>query len=170
MPGLLQREGGERYTNDPDDPGRATKFGVTLGCLKNDLKSMGDFDHDGDVDENDVKIMTRDQAMDIYYQKFYLPMRIEEINSDFLALHVFDHGVNAGKGRSIKMLQKVLKLKPDGIFGPATLKAVNSLECGSCGNCFVEARIQFYSELCVDNPKLMKFRKGWLNRVNACKV
>ena len=168
IPGLLQREGGSRYTNDPADPGGATKFGVSLRFLQSDYKALGDFDHDGDVDAYDIQAMTQQDAYDIFYQKFYLPLRIEEIQNPLLALHVFDHGVNAGKSRAVKMLQRILKLKDDGIFGPATLRAVNSSECGNCGSCYVDARIEFYSNLCVDNPKLVKFRKGWLNRVNAC--
>ena len=47
---IVDREGG--YVNDPDDPGGATKFGVTIGTLR----QLGlDLDGDGDVDIDDYR-------------------------------------------------------------------------------------------------------------------
>ncbi|MBV6637036.1 MAG: peptidoglycan-binding protein, partial [Mameliella sp.] len=47
---IVAREGG--YVNDPDDPGGATKYGVTIHTMR----ALGlDLDGDGDVDASDVK-------------------------------------------------------------------------------------------------------------------
>jgi len=47
---IVQREGG--YVNDPDDPGGATNFGVTIHTMRR----LGlDLNNDGDVDTADVK-------------------------------------------------------------------------------------------------------------------
>ena len=45
---IVAREGG--YVNDPDDPGGATNFGVTIGTMKHlglDLDGDGARDHGG---------------------------------------------------------------------------------------------------------------------------
>ncbi len=47
---IVAREGG--FVNDPDDPGGATKFGVTLDTMRR----LGlDLDSDGTVDVTDVQ-------------------------------------------------------------------------------------------------------------------
>ena len=57
---IVAREGG--YVNDPDDPGGATNYGVTIGTMK----SLGlDLNKDGRVDATDVKMLTRAQAQQI---------------------------------------------------------------------------------------------------------
>ena len=54
---IVAREGG--YVNDPDDPGGATKFGVTLATLQR----LGiDKTGDGRVDVADVRALTRADA------------------------------------------------------------------------------------------------------------
>ena len=54
---IVAREGG--YVNDPDDPGGATKYGVTIHTMRR----LGlDLDQDGDVDAHDVRHLTQEQA------------------------------------------------------------------------------------------------------------
>ena len=49
--------------NDPDNPGGATNFGVTIHTMRR----LGlDFDHDGDVDKHDVQMLGRAQAVDLF--------------------------------------------------------------------------------------------------------
>ena len=51
---IVAREGG--YVNDPDDPGGATNFGVTIHTMRR----LGlDLDHDGDHITADVRRLTR---------------------------------------------------------------------------------------------------------------
>ena len=58
---IIAREGG--FVNDPDDPGGATNFGVTIHTMR----SLGlDLDGDGLVGVSDVRALTRDQAIDIF--------------------------------------------------------------------------------------------------------
>ncbi len=52
---IVAREGG--YVNDSDDPGGATKFGVTLGTLRR----LGiDLDENGINDQRDVRALSRE--------------------------------------------------------------------------------------------------------------
>ncbi len=51
---IIAREGG--YVNDPDDPGGATNFGVTIHAMRR----LGlDLTGDGKVTEADVRRLTR---------------------------------------------------------------------------------------------------------------
>lgn len=63
---IVAREGG--YVNDPDDPGGATNFGVTIHTMRR----LGlDLDADGDVDADDVQRLTRAQAVDIFIRHYF---------------------------------------------------------------------------------------------------
>ena len=54
---IVAREGG--FVNDPDDPGGATKFGVTIHTMRR----LGlDLTGDGAVDVADVRRLSRAQA------------------------------------------------------------------------------------------------------------
>ena len=58
---IVGREGG--YVNDPDDPGGATKYGVTIGTMRR----LGlDLNGDGQVTTHDVKALTQAQAFDLF--------------------------------------------------------------------------------------------------------
>ena len=51
---IVSREGG--YVNDPDDPGGATNYGVTIHTMRR----LGlDLDRDGRVTEQDVRVLSR---------------------------------------------------------------------------------------------------------------
>ena len=56
---ILAREGG--FVDDPDDPGGATNFGITIHTMRR----LGvDLDGDGQVTRRDVKRLSRTQAAD----------------------------------------------------------------------------------------------------------
>jgi lysozyme family protein len=61
---IVARDGG--YVNDPDDPddpGGATNHGVTIHTMRR----LGlDLDGDGQVDEQDVRVLDRDLAVEIF--------------------------------------------------------------------------------------------------------
>lgn len=86
--------------------------------------------HNKDVD---IENLTADKAKEIYRKKYWEKPRINDLldESTNIAAKVFDTGVNQGQGRSIKMLQSVLRelgqdIKVDGIIGPKTEKALEN--------------------------------------------
>ena len=122
---ILRREGG--YVNDPDDPGGATKFGVTIHTMRR----LGlDLNKDGHVDADDVKALTLQQAAEIFKKHYFYKPKIDQLPKPLQA-SVFDMQVNAG-GNAIKILQNLLKkfgeeIVADGANGPQTLRAINTV-------------------------------------------
>ena len=87
---IVAREGG--YVNDPDDPGGATNFGVTIGTMRR----LGlDLDGDGAVTARDVRALSRDEAVEIFVGQYFHGPRISDL-PEVLWASVFDMQVNAG--------------------------------------------------------------------------
>ena len=76
-------------------------------------------------------------------------------------MQVFDCSVNCGKKKAVKMLQKVIGAKEDGIFGNETINFANNYVLKE----YQLERINYYRFLAYKNKKLSKFVKGWINRV-----
>lgn len=118
---IVAREGG--YVNDPDDPGGATNFGVTLQTLRR----LGlDLDGNGIVGNGDVKLLTRKQAIDIFITHYFDRPLIAEL-PQVLQASVFDMYVNAG-ANAVKILQRLLgdmgyAVAVDGVIGSQTAMA-----------------------------------------------
>lgn len=142
----LQLEGG--YVNDPVDPGGETKYGISKRSYPN----------------VDIAALTPDQAVDIYRNDYWEAPRINELPAS-VAYAVFDMGVNAGPGRAIKILQRILGIKQDGRIGPVTIQAAQDYQ-GNLLADYSEARRHYYNSLVQRNQFLSKFKFGWLRRVN----
>lgn len=125
---IVSREGG--YVNDPDDPGGATKYGVTIHTMRR----LGlDMDGDGDVDVTDVKLLTVEKAVDVFIRHYFYAPKIDRLPKPLQAT-VFDMQVNSGSN-AVKILQRMCNMipgtgthiKPDGAIGPKTLAKVRSV-------------------------------------------
>lgn len=86
MPFIFKWEG-EKYENDPDDPGGETKFGI-------DKRSHSDVD---------IKNLTKEQALAIYYQEYWVKFSCEWYAYP-LGEVFFNSCVNNGPGRAKKIL------------------------------------------------------------------
>ncbi len=172
---IVAREGG--YVNDPDDPGGATNFGVTIHTMR----ALGlDLDHDGDVDTRDVRALTRDQAVDIFIRHYFRKPRIDLL-PEALQASVFDMYVNAG-GNAVKILQRLLaefgeQVAVDGALGPVTAAAVKRAY-EQAGHYLVDAygiaRRNYYFRLADRRPASRKYARtraggkgGWIKRAEA---
>ncbi|MBT2131209.1 holin-associated N-acetylmuramidase [Aliiroseovarius lamellibrachiae] len=169
---IVAREGG--YVNDPDDPGGATNFGVTIRTMRR-LKI--DLDRDGDTDTRDVRLLTRDHAVDIFIRHYFKAPRIDLLPEPLQAT-VFDMQVNAG-ANAVKILQRLLGqfqegVVVDGALGPNTAAAVARVY-KKAGLALVDAygiaRRNYYLSLAEHRPRLRKFARrrnggkgGWILR------
>lgn len=98
-PHVLKVEGG--YVNDPRDKGGATNHGIAYNFNASILREYGIHS------ANDMRQLTKDQALDIYYRKYWLASKAPQIKDDALALVYFDHAVNAGIGSANTLLNRI---------------------------------------------------------------
>jgi lysozyme family protein len=119
---IVLREGG--YVNDPDDPGGATNFGVTIHTMRR----LGlDLDGDGRINAADVRHLTREQAVNIFLKHYFVEPKITRL-PEALQASVFDMYVNAGNN-GVKILQRLctkmgFECSSDGAIGPLTVSTV----------------------------------------------
>lgn len=148
---VLKSEGG--FVNDPRDAGGMTNLGITQKSLEEWLGH--------DVDEKFMRNLTPEMAAPFYEQKYWRSCYGEVLprGLDYL---VFSMGVNAGPGRSVKLLQSSIGCVPDGVIGPATRNLILGSNCATLIAKFSEARREYYRAL----KSFPVFGKGWLARVD----
>ena len=160
---MLASEGG--FTDDERDPGNklpdgrkgSTMLGVTQFNWEQHIGHQ--------VTHEQMRKLTPEDVEPLYKKKYWDAVRADELPSgiDYL---VFDMGVNAGPGRSIKLLQSAVGVPADGGLGPITMKAVLAADPVELIEKFSQGKEDFYRSL----NTFETFGKGWLNRVAAVKV
>ena len=169
---IIAREGG--FVNDPDDPGGATNFGVTIHTMRR----LGiDLDRDGDVDVQDVKMLTRAHAEAIFIKHYFERPRIADLPAPLQA-SVFDMYVNAG-GNAVKILQRLLRqmgqdVSVDGAIGPQTAEAAQNAFHAAPDHlvdAYGIARRNYYFRIADRRPASRKYARtraggkgGWIKR------
>ena len=172
---IVAREGG--YVNDPDDPGGATKFGVTLGTMRR----LGlDLDGSGRIDSRDVRALSAAQAEEIFIEHYFRRPGIARL-PETLQPSVFDMYVNAGRN-AVKILQRLLNrmgaaLTVDGLIGPATEAAAAEAQARApnhLADAYGIERRNYYYRLAAGNRRLRKYvrrrdggKGGWITRAEA---
>jgi lysozyme family protein len=146
---VLKSEGG--WVNHKDDPGGETNLGVTKRVWEeyvgHPVKTMKD--------------LTKDDVAPMYELKYWRPCYCEVLprGLDFV---VFSMGVNAGPGRSIKLLQQSIGCVPDGVIGPKTRELISSSNSANLIAKFSETRREYYRAL----KTFPIFGKGWISRTD----
>jgi lysozyme family protein len=170
---VLSKEGG--YADHPSDPGGATFWGISLRFLEAQGE-YGDIDKDGDVDKDDIKALSRTDAIVIYAQKFWKPMKLDLLKPQSVATRCFDMAVNMGIKRGVKIAQRAYneikaeeatRLKVDGKLGPKTRKALESIDEVEMMAALRQHHEQYYRDLVEKKPVLEVFLDGWVNRARA---
>lgn len=169
---IVTREGG--FVNDPDDPGGATKHGVTLGTLRR----LGlDLTGDGAVTVADVRALGRDQAVEIFIRHYFDRPGIATM-PEALQPPLFDMYVNAG-ANAVKILQRLLRdmrfeVAADGVIGPQTRAAARQAalpDATALRDAYSVARRNYYFRLADGRPASRKYARtgaggkgGWILR------
>ncbi|MPN45113.1 hypothetical protein SDC9_192680 [bioreactor metagenome] len=165
---LIKREGG--YSNDPDDLGGETIYGITAGVARDSGYTGPMRDMPLSVDKN------------IYRKRYWTGPKFDQVAqlSSAIAAELFDTGVNMGQPKAVEFLQMVLNafnqegtrypdLVEDSSIGPKTLAVLRSYLAwrGAEGenvmvralNCLQGAR---YVELSRTRQANEKYVYGWI--------
>ena len=155
----LEFEGG--YSDDPQDPGGETNYGIT----KNEAMRQGYMGSMKDIPMSLVE--------NIYKTAYWNSMKCGDFIHQLIANHVFDCGVNTGTGTAGKMLQNALNqlfnrgLVTDGVVGSLTVDSVNALTDDQAMDLtlrFCDLRKQRYDQIIAARPTSEKYRMGWYKR------
>lgn len=143
---LIGHEGS--YSNNPNDPGGATMYGVTERVARQ-------WGYTGDMQA--LPLDTAKQiAKKLYWDKYdcdQFDIRV--------AFQVFDTAYNGG--HPVEWLQQAAGATVDGVVGPETLAAVNALAPEIVILRFLSYRLTYLTSL----PTWPTFGRGWARRVAA---
>lgn len=145
---VLKWEGGDKLHNVSGDTGGWTKYGIAYNYNKQHFKSLDDF-----------KDLTFDEASEITYKNYYLPLNLNLVKSESQAM-LFDIAFNMGVKRAIILAQRALDITDDGIAGKNTIANLPKLDKKK----LYDERVKYYNAIVKNNPTQKKFLKGWLNR------
>jgi lysozyme family protein len=153
----LKHEGG--YTNDPDDAGGATNYGITQATYDAHRKAEG-------LPTLSVKAITMATVENIYRNEYWplaAPFSLP------LALAVFDTAVNFGTGRAKQFLRMIAGMNPNrDVSDPVMLSfavknKANSLEAA---HMLIGMRKAWRLSRVTSDSSQQKFLEGWLARDN----
>ena len=144
----LTAEGG--FSDNSDDPGGATNFGITLRTLQS-------FQHGATVD--DLRAITQETVSTIYRREYWAVMGCDNLPSG-PDLMIFDFGCNAGPARSVGFLQVVAGVRRDGIDGAITRAAITKMSPTAVIAKLSGLQRAYYQAL----PDFDDFGDGWLAR------
>lgn len=149
---VLENEGG--WVMNPADPGGATNMGITLKLFSSLYPNQT-------ILRSDLEKLTVEGAKQIYFNKFWSPLHLDEVQSDTVATAILDMSVNQGPNTAVKLAQAACGFTIcDGIMGPSTVAKLNATDAHVFIYLFMKECVNHYLDL-----NMPVFIKGWLARV-----
>lgn len=142
-------EGGSSFTNDKDDTGGATRYGIS----KNNNPDI------------DVKNLTEQGAKQIMRNRYWLMSHAHDI-PDYMQLIQMNCAVNCGNRAAIKILQKTIGTKADGLFGNKSYQAAQGYKKGArqFAITYLAFQAMYYFNIVERRKSQHKWLKGWIRR------
>ena len=161
-------EGG--YVDNPNDPGGATNYGISLAFLRSQAKSDADINKDGSIDKKDIKALTKEDAKRLLKKCFWDVLdldRLVDAGKPRMAAVLYDTAMNMGAAFARKMGQKAVKTVADGIWGAKTWEAFKAADDFASAMEMCRIRKERYAQIVAGKTSLKVFLKGWNNRVTS---
>ena len=150
---VIKAEGGYTLHKVEHDRGGVTYAGITR-------KSYPDWSGWAYIDRGEAP--PRPLVRAFYHAQYWLRYKLDDVVNQDVAECIFMAGVNAEA--AIRLLQIVVKTKPDGAIGPNTLAAVNAADPQILLAYFTLAKIDRYRQIANKDKSQVKFFLGWVNR------
>lgn len=157
---IFAEEGG--FVDHASDPGGATNLGITLGTLRRQ-GAWGDLDGDGDIDAQDVKLLTRTEAMRVYREGYWAIIQGDNWHPA-LALGLLDGAINMGPVTAVSLMQTAMRCTADGVVGPETVRYGRTVPLVPTLNEYHSRRAVHYAT----RPHFKTFGLGWMRRLMRC--
>ena len=158
VPFILKWEGG--FVDDPLDKGGATNKGVTIATFRQFYGANATVEQ--------LKNITISEWNHIFKSGYWNRWRADEIHSQPVANILVDWLWLSG-APAIKLPQQLLHVAADGIAGTQTIAAVNASEPKQLFDIIKARRVEYINNIILKTPTNERFRKGWMNRLNALK-
>lgn len=142
---ILKFEGG--LSDDPDDPGGITKYGISLRAYPLLL-------------EDGIRNLTKHDAAVIYKRDYWDHLMCDSLPS-YLRLMAFDCAIVQGPTYATKALQAAVASPMDGVMGPNTLNAANEATPRTVIQRYSLNRFLRYKR----NVNWDKYGDGWISRL-----
>lgn len=139
---LIGHEG--KLSNNPADPGGLTCYGISKRAYPGE----------------DIANMTLARAKAIYLRDYWGPAGCDAL-PDAAKFQVFDMAVNSGVSAAIKTMQRAIGTTADGMIGPETLQAIQSMPATRFVARFNAQRLALMAGL----PNWPAFSRGWALRI-----
>lgn len=152
---MIRNEGGYALTNIGNDHGGQTYAGISR-------RAHPDWDGWKAIDRGQTP--RTELVRDLYRERYWMPIRGEEIQNQSVAETIFDFAVNAGVKTASKLAQIVVGTEPDGVIGPITINAINKAGTESFLPRYTLAKIARYAEIVRRDQSQRKFLLGWVSR------
>jgi len=161
---IIEREGG--FVDRGDDPGGATKYGITIKTLS------GWIGRAATVDE--VKALTVDDARRIYVHEYFVAPGLTCIRDPFIFELVADTAVLQGQQAAVMILQRALGVMADGKLGPKTRAALDRWDPARLARVVLAERFRSIGRIVSGDYRdgdhdgkadAQENAAGWINRV-----
>lgn len=155
----------------PGDRGGRTRFGLAER-FHPDLVRSGYYD----LDEAGEPTVLHDAALaiaeQVYADEYAAKLCLDGIESQEIANRLLSFAVNEGPHEAVVLAQRACQalacaIVDDGLMGPATVAAVNSLDPDKWVRANRALQEAFYRHLVATQPNLMPYLHGLLGRADA---